>query len=409
MDSRLRKYAELAVKQGVNIQKGQLLVINAPVDTVEFVRLCVDEAYKAGASKVEINWNDDEITKLNYENVDTEILKKVSQWRIEQRKEVIDEKCAFLSISSTVPGNLKNIDPIKLQEVSLEQSKAFQPFRYYTMANVGQWSIVAVPNVTWAERVFPGLQGEEAMVALWDAIYKSVRIDHLNDPVKEWDEHNEKLRIHNDLLNKYNFKSLHFKNGKGTDLVVNLVKNHIWAGGYDTTQNGIIFNPNMPTEETFTTPLRTGVDGIVYGTKPLNYQGKLIENFWIRFKEGKAVEFYAEKEQDALANLINLDEGSCYLGEVALISHDSPISNMNILFYVTLFDENASCHLALGAAYPSNMLGGENMSETELLEHGCNVSMAHSDFMFGSHDMAIVGLTHNGEEVQIFKDGNFCI
>ncbi|SJZ83852.1 aminopeptidase [Anaerorhabdus furcosa] len=409
MDNRLKKYAELAIKQGVNIQVGQPLVINAPVECVEFVRLCVAEAYKAKASKVDVVWSDDLITKLHYENVETDILKKVPAYKIEQRKEEVESKCAFLSIRSSIPGNLKHIDPSKLQAVSLEASKAMEPYRYYTMANVGQWSIVALPNVAWAETIFKDLKGEDAVNALWDAIFKSVRISEDNDPVHEWDNHNESLHQHNDLLNKYNFKSLHFKNGIGTDLVVGLVENHIWAGGYDTTQGGIMFNPNMPTEETFTTPLRTSVNGIVYGTKPLNYQGKLIENFWIKFKDGKAVEFHAEKQEDALANLINLDEGSCYLGEVALISHNSPISNMNILFYDTLFDENASCHLALGAAYPNNIKDGEKMSKEELIQHGCNVSMAHSDFMFGSADMDIVGITYDNQEIQLFKHGDFCI
>ncbi|MEG0168616.1 aminopeptidase [Anaerorhabdus sp.] len=409
MDNRYQKYAELAIKQGVNIQKGQMLVISAPVEAFEFVRLCTLEAYKVGASIVDVVWNDDLITKLHYEHVETDLLKKVSPWEIERRKEAVDAKCAFLNIRSSIPGNLKHIDPNKLQEVNLEVSKAMEPFRYYTMSNVGQWSIVALPNVTWAETIFKNLKGEEAATALRDAIFKSVRITEDNDPVKEWDEHNLELRKHNDTLNNYNFKSLHFQNGIGTDLVVGLVENHIWAGGCDPTLGGIEFNPNMPTEETFTTPLRTGVNGIVYGTKPLNYQGKLIENFWIKFKDGKAVEYHAEKQEDALSNLINLDEGSCYLGEVALISHDSPISNMNILFYDTLFDENASCHLALGAAYSNNIKNGENMTKEELLAHGCNVSMAHSDFMFGSSDMNIVGTTHDNQEIQIFKDGNFCI
>lgn len=409
MDIRLKKYAELAINLGVNIQKGQPLVITAPVEAIEFVRLCVDEAYRCGSSKVDILWNDDLITKAHYENVDTEILKKVSPWKIQQRQEEVESKCAYLNIRSSLPGNLKHIDPKKLQEVNFALSTAMEPFRYYTMANVGQWCIVAIPNVTWAKTIFKDLKDEKAVEALWEAIFKAVRISSTNDPIVEWNRHNAELRQHNDLLNQYNFKSLHFKNSLGTDLVVGLVENHIWAGGSDTTQGGIEFNPNMPTEETFTTPLRTGVSGIVYGTKPLNYQGKLIENFWIKFKDGKAVEFHAEKCEDALANLINLDEGSCYLGEVALISHNSPISNMDILFYDTLFDENASCHLALGAAYPNNIKDGESMSKEELIQNGCNVSMAHSDFMFGSHDMNIVGLTHDGQEIQIFKDGNFCI
>lgn len=409
MDNRLQKYARLTIKQGINIQKGQPLVINAPVSAVEFVRLCTEEAYKAGASKVDVNWSDDQLTKLHYENVDTDVLKTVGQWRIDQHKDAIDKKSAFLRIGSDIPGNLKSIDSNKLREVSMEMSKAMEPYRYYTMANVGQWCVVAVPNQAWAELIFPDLKGEAAVNALWEAIYKAVRITADNDPVAEWDNHNAAIHSHTDLLNKCNFKSLHFKNSLGTDIVVELVQDHIWAGGCDTTQSGILFNPNLPTEETFTMPKRTGVNGKVVATKPLNYQGKLIEDFWLRFEQGKVVEYAAKKEEGALKNLLEVDENAVYLGEVALISHDSPISNMNILFFNTLFDENASCHLALGAAYPNNMKDGEKLSKEELLAKDCNVSMVHSDFMFGSADMHIVGLTHDAKEVEIFKDGNFCI
>lgn len=409
MDLRLKKYAKLAIRQGVNIQKGQPLVINAPVETVELVRYCTEEAYLAGASKVDVVWSDDKLSKLHYENVETEILKKVGQWRIDQHKDSIDKKSAFLRIVSDIPGNLKDIDPIKLREVNIETSKAMEPYRYYTMSNVGQWCIIAVPNKEWAEIIFPDLKGDDAVKALWEAIYKSVRISNDNDPVKEWDEHNEELRKHSELLNNYNFKSLHFKNTLGTDLIVELANNHIWAGGCDLTQSGVWFNPNMPTEETFTMPKRTGVNGKVVATKPLSYQGKLIENFWLRFENGKVVEYHADKEEGALKNLLEVDENSSYLGEVALISHESPISNMNILFFNTLFDENASCHLALGAAYPNNMKDGEKMNKEELLAHDCNVSMVHADFMFGSQDMNIMGQTHEGIEVEIFKNGNFCI
>lgn len=405
----LKKYAKVAVKIGVNVQPEQMLVINAPVDAKEFVHYCVEEAYLAGAQEVEVRWNDSVLTRLNYENVKTEVLKNVPEWTINRHKAAIDRKCAILNIISEVPGNLKHIAPEKLQECMMANSKAMEPYRYYTMSNYGQWSIVAIPNPIWAKMIFPELEEEVAIEKLWESILKSVRIDEDNDPVSDWNKHNKELSDHNKILNEYNFKSLHFKNGIGTDLVVELVENHIWEGGSDDSQSGITFNPNMPTEETFTMPKRTGVNGKVYGTKPLNYQGKLIENFWIRFKDGKAVEYDAEKEKEALGNLINMDEGSCYLGEVALISHDSPISNMNILFLNTLFDENASCHLALGAAYPSNLKNSESLSKEELVEKGGNVSMAHSDFMFGSHDMSIIGITQDNKQIEVFKEGNFCI
>lgn len=408
-DKLLKKYAKVAVKSGVNIQPDQMLVINAPVDAQEFVHYCVEEAYQAGAQEVEVRWNDSVLTRLNYENVKTDVLKNVPEWSILRHKTAIERKCAVLNIISEVPGNLKHIAPEKLQECMMANSKAMEPYRYYTMSNYGQWSIVAIPNPTWAKMVFPDLEEKDAIEKLWKSILKSVRIDEDNDPVQEWNKHNEELSAHNKILNDFNFKSLHFKNELGTDLVVELVENHIWEGGCDVSRRGFIFNPNMPTEETFTMPKRTGVNGKVVGTKPLNYQGKLIEDFWIRFENGKAVEFDAKKEKDALGNLISLDEGSCYLGEVALISYDSPISDMNILFLNTLFDENASCHLALGAAYPSNLKDSDLLSKEELIEKGCNTSMAHSDFMFGSRDMIIVGTTFNNEQVEVFRNGNFCI
>ncbi|MFV0479542.1 MAG: aminopeptidase [Anaerorhabdus sp.] len=407
--SRLREFAKLAVKTGINIQPGQLLIINAAVSAQEFTHLCVEEAYAAKAGEVRVKWYDDYLTKLTYENVDTNILKNVQQWKIDEKKEEVERGCAYLSIRDEVPGNLKDIPSEKLQEVTAAQRVAFEPFRYYTMANVGQWCIVGHPNPTWAKKIFPDKSEAEAVEALWEAILSASRVDGKTDPIQAWENHNKAIKKYSGKMNEYQFKTLHFKNGLGTDLMLDLAPNHIWAGGQDKTMTGVLFNPNIPTEEVFTAPRRRGVNGVVYGTKPLNYQGKLIENFWIRFEQGKAVEFKAEKEEDALRNLINLDEGSAYLGEVALISHFSPISEMDILFYMTLFDENASCHLALGAAYPSNIKGGHDLSKEELVQHDVNVSMAHSDFMFGSADMSIVGVKETGEEVQVFENGSFCI
>lgn len=406
---RLRDFARLAIKTGVNIQPGQLLIISADVTSQAFVHLCVEEAYAAKAGEVQVKWNDDYITKLTYENVATETLKVVPEWRISEKKNQIERGCAYLNVRGETPGNLKDIPSDKLQSVTSELMKAMQPFRYYTMANEGQWCIVAHPNAAWAKTVFPDMEEEAAIEALWEAILTASRVDGKNDPIALWEKHNQEVRENSGKMNNYEFKTLHFKNSLGTDLMLDLAPNHIWAGGGDETTKGLSFNPNIPTEEVFTAPRRTGVNGVVYGTKPLNYQGKLIENFWIRFEEGKAVEFKAEKEEAALRNLIETDEGSCYLGEVALISHFSPISQMDILFYMTLFDENASCHLALGAAYPSNIHGGQEMSQEELVKNDVNVSIVHSDFMFGSADMSIVGIKENGEEVQVFENGSFCI
>ncbi|MEA5026210.1 MAG: aminopeptidase [Erysipelotrichaceae bacterium] len=405
----LRKYAKLAVCVGTNIQPGQPLLINAPVECAEFVRLCVEEAYKAQASYVLVEWNDELSGKLSYEYASVETLEDIPQYRIDSRAYLIEKNYALLSISARTPGLLAGIDAVKMQRVQMASSKAFKAFMAHTMGNKTQWSVISVPTVGWAKKVFPTDSDSEAVNKLWDAILKAVRITEDNDPVTEWEIHNERLHHYTKTLNAFNFRKLHFRNSIGTDLTVGLVKNHIWAGGCEVTTGGVIFNPNMPTEECFCMPDKYHVDGIVYATKPLNHNGKLIEGFNITFQDGKAVSYHADKEEGALKNLIEFDEGSCYLGEVALISHRSPISLSNILFYNTLFDENASCHLALGAAYPMNVQGGTAMSEEELSAAGANRSMEHSDFMFGSADMEIIGINEKGEEFTIFEKGNFVI
>lgn len=405
----LTKYAKLAVEMGANVQKDQYVVISSAVSHHEFVELLVDEAYKAGAKNVLVNWSDEEITRMAYENQSIETLSTIPAWTIDRYKYFIDNKACFIHVDSRVPGILDHIPSEKLQASTIASSKAMEPYRYYTMANHGQWTIVALPNVAWAKKIFKDKSEEDALQALWDNILKMVYISEDNDPVEEWKKHNSDLKKYYTFLNNENFKTLHFKNELGTDLYVDLVIDHIWRGGQDFTLSNIPFNPNMPSEEVFTMPKRDGVNGVVYATKPLNYQGKIIKDFWIKFKDGKAIEYGAKENVEALKNLIDLDEGSSYLGEVALISFDTPISMSNILFYNTLFDENASCHLALGASYPTNLKNGENMSDEERLEKGSNVSMTHVDFMFGSKDMDIVGIKFDGSTMQIFKDGNFVI
>ncbi len=405
----LQKYAELAVRIGVNVQKEQLLVITAAVDSAYFVRMCVEEAYKAGAGEVLVNWSDEAITKLAYQKESTETLCGIDPWRIEQKKNCIDKKCCFLYIESATPGLMADIDGKKLQAVRMAKETAFEPFEYYTMANMGQWSIVAIPTLSWAKKVFPNENDETALEKLWAAVLMSVRVSDDNDPVAEWRQHNHNLIRNCELLNQYNFKFLHFKNGMGTDLTVELIQNHVWEGGCATAKNGAVFNPNMPTEEAFTMPYRFGVNGRVYATKPLSYQGKMIDGFRLDFKDGKVVDFASEKEEETLKNLVGFDEGSGYLGEVALIPYDSPISNSGILFLNTLFDENASCHLALGASYPDNVKNGAEMKREELNKIGSNYSKIHCDFMFGSADMNIVGTTQDGKQVAVFQNGNFVI
>ncbi len=405
----LKKLAKLAVEVGANVQKDQLVWVNASTETKELARLVVEAAYEAGARNVAVNWSDDYVNKARYTHQSIDELVKIPEWLISKYKYFIEEGGCVISVSSPIPGLNAGVDPQKMSKAGIAQMKALGFYQTHMMGNHAQWTIVAAPNTVWAERVFPNLKGEEAVDALWNAIFEASRVTETNDPVAEWAEHNKTLLAHNKILNDNNFKSLHFKNSLGTDLTVELVENHIWAGGGEDSTKGVYFNPNIPTEENFTMPLKNGVHGKVVSTKPLNYQGKLIENFWLDFKDGKVVDFGAEKQQDALKALVEFDEGSCYLGEVALISHDSPISNTGILFFNTLFDENASCHLALGRAYPMNVKNGTTMSKEELAKAGANDSMTHNDFMFGSEDMEIVGTKQDGSTVQIFKNGNFVI
>ncbi len=405
----IKKLAKLAVEVGANVQEGQLVWVNTSTESKELARMIVEAAYERGAKRVTVNWMDEYVTKAGYENMEVETLEDIPQWRIEKMKYFTEEDGCIISITSPIPGINAGLDPVKMQRAGIASSKAFEFFRNHTMGNHAQWTIVASPNVIWAEKVFPELKGDEAVEALWDAILKASRVTETNNPVAEWDKHNEELLAHNKILNDFDFETLEFKNSLGTDLKVGLIENHVWAGGGENSTKGRYFNPNIPTEENFTMPAKFKVDGKVVATTPLNYQGKLIEDFYLVFKDGKVVEYDAKKQKDALDNLINFDEGSAYLGEVALISHDSPIQNSGILFYNTLFDENASCHLALGRAYPMNVKGGVEMSKEELEKIGSNLSMTHVDFMFGSADMDIVGVQKDGTRVQVFKDGNFVV
>lgn len=405
----LTKFAQLAVRIGVNIQKGQPLYIKGPVEAYEFIRLCVKEAYEAGASEVFVDYNDGVRIRLDYEYVETDVLKKVPEWYLMKTKEGIEKGMAMLNILSPNPDLLDGIDSDKIKEVHMAQMLASKPYQYYTMNNVGQWSIVAYPNDVWAQKVFPDLEKEDAVQKLWEAILYTSRVNEEEDSIETWNKHNQKIQAHAKKMNDLNFKSLHFKNQLGTDLVVGLVENHVWEGGCDKAANGAIFNPNIPTEEIFTMPSRFHIDGTVVSTKPLAYGGKLIQDFKLTFKEGKVVEYHALENEETLKNLLETDEGALSLGEVALISHNSPISNLNLLFYNTLFDENASCHLALGRCYPSNIKNGTEMSEEELLAHGGNQSMVHVDFMFGSEDMEVIGTTYEGQQIPVFKNGNFVI
>lgn len=405
----IKKLAELAVKVGANVQKDQVVVVNASTETKVLAREIVEQAYLAGAKRVHVKWGDEYVSRQTLLHSPIEELEKIPKFRVDEYHYYIDLGACLISIASPIPGLYKDVDSLKSQKAGIAMQKAVSFFREALMGNKTQWTIVSEPNKVWAKQVFPELDEDQAVEKLWDAILNASRVTENNDPIQEWKEHNATLLAHNKVLNDYNFKQLHFKNSLGTDLIVELVKDHVWAGGGEHASNGVYFNPNIPTEENFSMPYKWGTRGKVVATKPLNYQGKLIDKFWLEFKEGKVVDFHADIEHDALKNLLDTDEGSRYIGEIALISHDSPISNTNILFLNTLFDENASCHMALGRAYPMNIKNGVNLEIAELVKKGYNNSMVHSDFMFGSVDMEITGLTQDGKEVQVFSKGNYVI
>lgn len=405
LQNNLEKYADLAVKVGINVQKGQDLVIIAPISTAEFVRIISKKAYAAGVKNVHVDWNDEELSLIKFMNAPEEAFKEYPMWRARMLEELAEKGAAFLSISAQNPDLLKDVSPELVALQNKTSAVALQGWRKYIQSGKVTWTIVSVPTKEWSAKIFPALSEEERVSKLWENIFKVTRVDTV-DPIMSWNEHlgnlNEKLAF----LNGKKFKKLHYKSGI-TDLMVELPEKHLWVGGGLRTQGGIDFVPNMPTEEVFTMPLKTGVNGVLGSTKPLNYGGNVIENFKLTFKEGKIIDFSAEKGYDTLKGLIKTDEGSHYLGEVALVPHHSPVSDTNIIFYNTLFDENASNHFAIGNAYPLCMEGGAEMSKEELQNNGANTSLTHVDFMIGSPDMDIDGETSDGETIAIFRNGNW--
>ncbi|HAE92152.1 MAG TPA: aminopeptidase [Tissierella sp.] len=405
-ETMLNEYAKLCVKVGINIQSGQPLVINSPIEGAYFVRLLAKNAYELGASEVHVNWNDEVLTKLKFENAPMEVFENFPKWYAEGLEDYAKKGAGFLSISAQDPELLKEIDPKKIAANNKSSSIALKEWRKYTMNDINPWCVISIPTKSWAKRVFPDVTEEEAVEKLWAAIFNATRMD-LEDPIKAWEDHMDNLKDKVDFLNNKEFKTLHYTSSNGTDLVVELPEGHIWAGGGAIDSKNTYFAPNMPTEEVFTMPLKTGVNGVVYSTKPLNYGGKLIDKFKLTFKDGKVVDFEAKVGQETLADLLDIDEGAKHLGEVALVPFNSPISNSNIIFMNTLFDENASCHFAFGKAYPTNIVGGEKMTDEELEAHGVNNSLTHVDFMIGSKDMNILGETKEGEKIQVFENGNW--
>ncbi|MDC3414588.1 aminopeptidase [Aquibacillus sp. 3ASR75-11] len=403
----LVKYSKLAVQMGVNLQKDQGLIINAPVEAVDFVRMIAEEAYALGAKNVHIEWNDEGLTYLKMKHAPLDVLKNFPKWKADGLVEMVKDGYALLSIYGPNPDLLKDIAAERVAASNKASGQALSDYRNYVMNDKVCWSVIGYPETSWAQKVFPDLDKDDAKQKLWEKIYSTTRVDQ-EDPVSAWARHNETLRVAREYLNEKQYKKLVYK-GPGTDLTIELPDHHIWHGGSAVSESGVEFNPNLPTEEVFTMPHKYGVNGTVVSTKPLNYGGNLIENFTLTFKEGKVVDFKAEKGEETLKHLLDTDEGARRLGEVALVPHESPISQSNIIFYNTLFDENASCHLALGKAYPTNIKNGPTMSEEEMNQHGVNDSFVHEDFMVGSADLDIDGITKDGRTEPIFRQGNWAM
>lgn len=402
---KLEKYAELAVKVGVNVQKDQTLAVNATIDNAELIRLIVKKAYEAGAKNVVVNWNDDIVTRMKYDMAPDKAFNEYPHWRAKEMEELAENGAAFMSVVSSGPDLLKGVDPIRIANFQKAAGKAMNKYRQYIQSDKISWTVIAAPSEDWAEKVFPDAPSDERVAMLWDAIFKATRVD-LDDPIQAWKKHDKNLHEKVDYLNERRYNKLHYK-APGTDLTIELPKGHLWVGAGSINEQGHEFMANMPTEEVFTVPYKYGVNGTVTNTKPLSYGGNIIDGFTLTFEKGRIVDVKAEEGEEILMGLVDTDEGAHYLGEIALVPFNSPISQSNILFYNTLFDENASNHIAIGSAYAFCLEDGKNMSQDELEKNGLNTSITHVDFMIGSEKMDIDGILESGESEPVFRNGDW--
>ena len=401
----LREYAKLLAKKGANVQKNQEVIIFAELDQPEFVKILVEECYRAGASKVSVEWSYQPLQKLHVRYQKEKVLSKVEAWEIEKIKHRVEVLPALIYLESEDPDGLKGVNLKKMAKCNGKRRGVFKPYRD-EMDNKYQWCIAAVAGKAWAKKVFPHLRASVAEEKLWEAILHTARAE--GDGIKNWEEHNRDLKERYEYLNSLGISELHYKSGNGTDLKVGLLKESRFMGGADMLlQADVEYNANIPSEEVFTAPDRNRAEGIVHASMPLSYQGALIENFWFKVEGGKITEAHAEKGEELLNSILDTDEGARYFGECALVPYDSPIRNTGILFYNTLFDENAACHIAFGEGYSSCIEGFENRSLEEMREMGLNDSIVHVDFMIGTKDLSITAKTADGKEVAIFRDGNW--
>ena len=401
----LKRYAYLIAKVGANVQKGQDVIVYANLDQELLANYIVEDCYKLGARLVTVEWISDKLTKTQYKKASVKALSEFPVWKEEKQKYINEKLPAVIYIESSDPDALKGVNQKKVSEVHRNTIAKVKPYRDQR-ENKYQWVVAGAASKAWAKKVFPGVPASKAVNQLWDAILSTSRCSE--DPIKAWDEHNADLEKRTAYLNSLNLDYLHYESSNGTNFKVWLNEKALWlAGGESIRHTGTFFNPNIPTEECFTSPIAGKAVGIVYSSKPLSYNGELIENFSIRFENGKAVEVKAEKGQQLLEEMIHMDEGACKLGEVALVPYDSPINNTGILFFNTLYDENAACHLALGIGFNNCIKDFEKYTNEEIKKMGVNDSGIHVDFMIGSKDLNITGYTRDGKKVQIFKNGNW--
>ncbi|MBO4418267.1 MAG: aminopeptidase [Oscillospiraceae bacterium] len=400
----LRSYARLIARAGVNIQKGQEVIIYSDLDQPKFVALLVDECYKAGAKFVKTEFSYQPLTKLHYRHCSVTTLSKVEEWEKARLQHYVDILPCRIFLTSEDPDGLKGINQAKMVKASQKRYPVIKPYRDQ-MENKDQWCIAAVPGAAWAKKMFPELPKGRAMEKLWEAILFTSRVNE--DPVAAWEAHNKDMHARCDYLNGLGIAELRYKGENGTKLTVGMIPEAEFKGGDEPNMKGIRFNANIPTEECYTSPMRGKAEGIVYSTKPLSYQGQLIENFSMRFENGKAVEVHAEKNEELLRQMVTMDEGAGYLGECALVPVNSPISESGLLFYNTLFDENAACHLAVGMGFADTIKGFENKTLEECHKMGINDSMIHVDFMIGYEGLDIDAVTRDGKTVPIFRKGKW--
>lgn len=407
LQDKLQQYAELLVGVGMNVQKDQPVFIRSSVDALELTHYIVEAAYKRGASDVKVEYSDDKLSRLKFEYESVEFFEKdaVKSYEVEKRMDYVKRGAANLALITQDPDLLNGIDSEKLSTYQRQYSTAYKGYMEASQKNQFPWCVAAFPSKAWAQRVYPDLTETEAYSKFIDEVLDIVRVDG-NDPVENWKNHVENLSIHTRKLQDKNYKALHYIS-EGTDLVIGLPEGHIWEDATSYTSEGQAFVANIPTEEVFTAPHRLNVNGHVTNKLPLSHNGNIIDGFTLTFKDGEVVDFKADQGEDVLRDLLNTDEGARRLGEVALVPDDSPISNRNTIFYNTLFDENASCHIALGSAYGFNVEGGTEMTTEEKLAHGLNDSLIHVDFMIGSPDLTIYGITQDDEKELVFENGNW--